>query len=180
MISKASPRLNETKQLALQQQKTAANIVNVMSGDEIRALPNYNAAEAAARIPGVSTERDEGEGKFVQIRGTEPRLSNVTIDGAHVPGTEGGDRIPKLDDVPADLLGAIQVSKTLRADMDADAIGGSVNLVTKVPEGPPRGYIAAQGGQASLLAAHEWPDRHGLRRPSGPGRKVRLPDQRVV
>jgi TonB-dependent receptor len=152
VISNASPRLNETRQLALQQQKTAANIVSVMSGDEIRALPNYNAAEAAARIPGVSTERDEGEGKFVQIRGTEPRLSDVTIDGVHVPGTESGDRIPKLDDVPADLLGAIQVSKTLRADMDADAIGGSVNLVTKVPEGPPRGYIAAQGGRASLLA----------------------------
>ncbi len=152
VISRASPRLSETKQLALQQQKTAANIMSVMSGDEIRALPNYNAAEAAARIPGVSTERDEGEGKFVQIRGTEPRLSNVTIDGVHVPGTEGGDRIPKLDDVPADLLGAIQVSKTLRADMDADAIGGSVNLVTKAPEGPPRGYLAAQGGQASLLA----------------------------
>ena len=152
IISKASPRLSETEQQALQQQKTAPNIMSVMSGDEIRSLPNYNAAEAAARIPGVSTERDEGEGKFVQIRGTEPRLSDVTIDGVHVPGTEGGDRIPKLDDVPADLLGAIQVSKTLRADMDADAIGGSVNLVTKVPEGPPRGYFAAQGGQASLLA----------------------------
>jgi TonB-dependent receptor len=152
MVSQASPRLNETVQAALQQQKTAANIMSVMSGDEIRSLPNYNAAEAAARIPGVSTERDEGEGKFVQIRGTEPRLSDVTIDGVHVPGTEGGDRIPKLDDVPADLLGAIQVSKTLRADMDADAIGGSVNLETKVPEGPPRGYISAQGGQASLLA----------------------------
>ncbi len=152
VISRASPRLNETRQLALQQQRTAANLVSVMSGDEIRALPNYNAAEAAARIPGVSTERDEGEGKFVQIRGTEPRLSNVTIDGVHVPGTGGGDRIPKLDDVPADLLGAIQVSKTLRADMDADAIGGSVNLVTKIPEGPVRGYIAAQGGRASLLA----------------------------
>ncbi|MGA9838325.1 MAG: TonB-dependent receptor [Gemmatimonadaceae bacterium] len=152
IISKASPRLAETEQVALQQQKTAPNIMSVMSGDEIRALPNYNAAEAAARIPGVSTERDEGEGKFIQIRGTEPRLSDVTIDGVHVPGTEGGDRIPKLDDVPADLLGAIQVSKTLRADMDADAIGGSVNLVTKIPEGPPRGYLAAQGGQASLLA----------------------------
>ncbi len=152
MVSQASPRLNETVQAALQQQKTAANIVSVMSGDEIRSLPNYNAAEAAARIPGVSTERDEGEGKFVQIRGTEPRLSDVTIDGVHVPGTEGGDRIPKLDDVPADLLGAIQVSKTLRADMDADAIGGSVNLETKMPEGPPRGYIGVQGGQASLLA----------------------------
>ncbi|HUX33298.1 MAG TPA: TonB-dependent receptor [Gemmatimonadaceae bacterium] len=152
VVSQASPRLNETKQAALAQEKAAPNIMNVMSGDEIRALPNANAAEAAGRIPGVSTERDEGEGKFVQIRGTEPRLSNVTIDGVHVPGTEGGDRIPKLDAVPSDLLGAIQVSKTLRADMDADAIGGSVNLVTKVPEGAPRGYIAAQGGRASLLA----------------------------
>ncbi len=62
-------------------------------------------------MPGISTERDEGEGKFVQIRGTEPRLSNVTINGAHVPGTEDTDRVPKLDDVPSDLLGAIEVSE---------------------------------------------------------------------
>jgi TonB-dependent receptor len=145
-----SPRLAETKAAALQLQKNADNLISVLSGDEIRSLPNFNAAEAAGRIPGVSLERDEGEGKFVQVRGTEPRLSNVTIDGAHVPGTEA-DRIPKLDDVPSDLLAAIQVSKTLTADMDADAIGGSVNLATKTPEGRPRGYIAAQYGQISLL-----------------------------
>src|SRR5205823_8815748 len=90
-------------------------------------------------------------GKFVQVRGTEPRLSNVTINGIHIPGTES-DRIPKLDDVPSDLLGAIEVSKTLTADMDADAIGGSVNLVTKTPEGRPRGYIAGQYGRMSLLS----------------------------
>ena len=106
-------------------------------------------------MPGVSTERDEGEGKFVQIRGTEPRLSNVTINGAHVPGTEDTDRIPKLDDVPSDLLGAVEVSETLRADMDADAIGGSVNLITKIPEGAPRGYFALQGGQQSQLNARQ-------------------------
>jgi outer membrane receptor for ferrienterochelin and colicin len=80
IVVTASPRLNETQQAALDKQRKADNIVSVMSGDEIRALPNANAAEAAARIPGVSTERDEGEGKFVQIRGTEPRLSNVTVD----------------------------------------------------------------------------------------------------
>ena len=150
VVVTASPRLNETVAQALEKQRNADNIVSVMSGDEIRALPNANAAEAAARIPGVSTERDEGEGKFVQIRGTEPRLSNVTIDGAHVPGTEQGDRIPKLDAVPSDLLAAITVSKTLTADMDADAIGGSVNLVTKTPEGPPRGYMSGQFGAMSL------------------------------
>jgi TonB-dependent receptor len=151
IVVTASPRMNETQQAALDRQRKADNIISVMSGDEIRALPNANAAEAAARIPGVSTERDEGEGKFVQIRGTEPRLSNVTVDGVHIPGTEQGDRIAKLDDVPTDLLGAIEVTKTLTADMEADAIGGSVNLVTKIPEGAPRGYFSGQLGQSTLL-----------------------------
>ena len=144
-------RLGETKAAALDRQQVADNLVTVLAGDEIRALPNANAAEAAGRMPSVSLERDEGEGKFVQIRGTEPRLSNVTVDGAHLPGTEKGDRVVKLDDVPTDILAAIEVSKTLTADMDADAIGGSLKLVTKVPEGRPQGYVAAQYGQTSLL-----------------------------
>ena len=72
VVVTASPRLNETIEQALAKQRSVDNIMVVMSGDVIRALPNANAAEAAARIPGVSTERDEGEGKFVQIRGTEP------------------------------------------------------------------------------------------------------------
>ncbi|HEY0779471.1 MAG TPA: TonB-dependent receptor [Gemmatirosa sp.] len=155
VVVRASPRLSETREAALVRRDTAANIVTTLSGDDIRALPNANAAEAAARMPGVSTERDEGEGKFVQVRGTEPRLSNVTIDGAHVPGTEAGNRIPKLDAIPSDLLGAVEISKTLTADMDADAIGGSVNLVTKTPEGRPRGYLAVQGGQQSQLDAKQ-------------------------
>jgi TonB-dependent receptor len=149
IVVQESPRLAETKASALALQLNADNIVAALSGDEIRSLPNFNAAEAAGRTPGVSLERDEGEGKFVQVRGTEPRLSGVTINGAHVPGTEG-NRIAKLDDVPSDLLAAIVVSKTLSADMDADAIGGSINLRTKTPEGAPRGYIAAQYGQINL------------------------------
>ena len=130
----------------------------------IRALPNANAAEAAARIAGVSTERDEGEGKFVQIRGTEPRSSNVTVNGVHIPGTQAGSRITKLDDVPTDILGAIEVSKTLTADQDADAIGGSVNLVTKTPEGAPRGYIAGQFGQSTLESRSQSPGQRDVGR----------------
>lgn len=155
VVIKESSRLNETRESALARRQQADNFVVVQSGDEIRSLPNANAAEALARMPGVSTERDEGEGKFVQIRGTEPRLSNVTINGAHVPGSESGARVAKLDAVPSDLLGAVEVSETLRADMDADAIGGSVNLITKTPEGAPRGYFALQGGQQSQLNAKQ-------------------------
>ncbi|OLB49756.1 MAG: hypothetical protein AUI08_07150 [Gemmatimonadetes bacterium 13_2_20CM_2_65_7] len=155
IVVRASPRMAETKAGALAVEQNAPNIVSALSGDEIRSLPNFNAAEAAGRIPGVSLERDEGEGKFVQVRGTEPRLSNVTINGAHVPGTEAS-RIAKLDDVPSDLLASIEVSKTLTADMEADAIGGSVTLVTKTPEDAPRGYVAGQYGQTALAGRNTY------------------------
>src|SRR3989441_9619314 len=155
IVVRASPRMAETKAGALAVEQNAPNIVSALSGDEIRSLPNFNAAEAAGRIPGISLERDEGEGKFVQVRGTEPRLSNVTINGVHVPGTEAS-RIAKLDDVPSDLLASIEVSKTLTADMEADAIGGSVTLVTKTPEDAPRGYIAGQYGQTALAGRNTY------------------------
>jgi len=155
VVVRASPRMAETKAGALAVEQNAPNIVSALSGDEIRSLPNFNAAEAAGRIPGISLERDEGEGKFVQVRGTEPRLSNVTINGAHVPGTEAS-RIAKLDDVPSDLLASIEVSKTLTADMEADAIGGSVRLVTKTPEDAPRGYVAGQYGQTALAGRNTY------------------------
>jgi TonB-dependent receptor len=155
IVVRASPRMAETKAGALAVEQNAPNIISALSGDEIRSLPNFNAAEAAGRIPGISLERDEGEGKFVQVRGTEPRLSNVTIDGVHVPGTEAA-RIAKLDDVPSDLLASIEVSKTLTADMEADAIGGSVTLVTKTPEDAPRGYVAGQYGQTALAGRNTY------------------------
>src|ERR1700737_1874157 len=149
-------RLGESQAAALERRATAPNVVTVLSGDDIRALPTLNAAEAAGRIPGVTTERDEGRGENLQIRGTEPRLSNVTINGAHVPGTQAGSRIPKLDDIPSDVLAAIEVTKTLTAEQDADAIGGSVNLVTKTPEGAPQGYISSQYGQMPLLSRNQY------------------------
>lgn len=152
IVVSASPRLAEAKGAALDSMRVARNIKYVESGDDIRSLPSLNAAEAAERIPGVSTERDEGEGKFVQIRGTEPKLSSVTIDGTPIPGTLNGDRSVKLDDVPSDVLGAIEVSKTLSADQDAAGIGGTVNLVTKIPESSPRGYISALFGATSIDA----------------------------
>src|SRR5438046_6139365 len=88
-------------------------------------------ADAIGRLPSVTLERDEGEGKYVQIRGTEPRLSNLTIDGINVPSPEGGVRQVKLDTIPADLVESVEINKTLEANMDGDGIGGSVDLVTK-------------------------------------------------
>ena len=117
---------------ALNRELTADNIVQVLPAEVITSLPNTNIADAVGRLPSVSLERDEGEGKYVQIRGTEPRLSNVTIDGVHVPSPEAVRNV-KLDAIPADLIDSVEINKTLSANQEGDAIGGSVNLVTKKP-----------------------------------------------
>src|SRR5207248_9350433 len=115
---------------AINRERTADNIVQVLPAEVITSLPNTNIADAVGRLPSVSLERDESEGKYIQIRGTEPRLSNVTIDGIHVPSPENIRNV-KLDVIPSDLVESVEVNKTLSANQDADAIGGSVNLVTK-------------------------------------------------
>jgi TonB-dependent receptor len=140
---------------AINIERTADNIVQVLPASVITSLPNTNIADAVGRAPSVTLERDEGEGKYVQIRGTEPRLSNVTINGVHVPSPEAGVRNIKLDAVPSDLVDRIEINKTLSANQDADAIGGSVNLVTKTPGSKPQysffgrdGYTAIQNGRS--------------------------------
>src|SRR5229473_6960953 len=111
---------------AINIERTADDIVQVLPLKVITSLPNTNIADAVGRLPSVTLERDEGEGKYISIRGTEPRLSNVTINGVHVPSPEGTVRQIKLDAVPANLVERIEVFKTLSADQDADGIGGTV------------------------------------------------------
>src|ERR1700732_1431994 len=134
---------------ALNRERTADNLVQVLPAEVVTSLPNTNIADAVGRLPSVSLERDEGEGKYVQIRGTEPRLSNVTIDGIHVPSPEG-TRVVKLDVIPADLVESVEINKTLSANQDADAIGGSVNLVTKSPGEKPYVTLLGMGGYTPI------------------------------
>jgi TonB-dependent receptor len=134
---------------AINIERTADNIVQVLPNEVITSLPNTNIADAVGRLPSVSLERDEGEGKYIQIRGTEPRLSNVTIDGIHVPSPEGVRNV-KLDVIPADLVEMVEISKTLSANQDADAIGGSVNLVTKSATDKPYVTVLGMGGYTPI------------------------------
>ena len=116
---------------AVNEQRTSENILNVETDTQIQSLPNANIADAVGRLPGVTLQRNEGEGQYVQIRGTEPRLSNTTIDGVIVPGPDPQVRQVDLDTIPADLVGSVAINKTLSANQDGDAIGGSVDLRIK-------------------------------------------------
>ena len=135
---------------AINRERTAENILQVLPAEVITSLPNANVADAIGRLPSVTLERDEGEGKYVQIRGTEPRYSNVTIDGVNVPSPESGVRQIKLDTIGSDLVESVEINKTLLANMDGDGIGGSVNLRTKTAGDQPLVSLYGLGGYTPI------------------------------
>ena len=137
---------------ALNQQKTAPNITNVVSADQIGAFPDRNAAETTQRIPGISITKDQGEGRYVSVRGTEARLNAMMIDGQRIPSPDPLIRQVAVDVVPSELLEAIEVSKALRPDQDADSIGGSINLVMKSASQKLQLFGAVGGGYNGMLS----------------------------
>ena len=136
---------------AINRTLAAENILQVLPADVIVSLPNANIADALGRMASVTIERDEGEGKYVQIRGTEPRLNNTMIDGVTVPSPESGVRQIKLDTIASDLVDSVEINKTLQANIDADGIGGSVNLVTKTAGEVPTATLYGVGGYTPII-----------------------------
>jgi len=116
---------------ALNQQRAAATISSVIDNELVGRLPDPNLAEALARVPGIAVVRDQGEGRFVQIRGTNADLNSISLNGLRVSTPEQNNRQLPMDVIPSDQAAQIQIAKTLTPDMDADAIGGNVNIVTR-------------------------------------------------
>ena len=135
---------------AINQTRTADNIVQVLPAEVIRSLPNANVADAIGRLPSVSLYRIEGEGVYIQVRGTEPRLTNVTVDGVTLPSPEPTVRQVRLDVLPASLVEAVELNKTLSANQDANGIGGSVNLRTKEAGELPTLNLYGDGGRTNI------------------------------
>ncbi|ADM09466.1 TonB-dependent receptor [Parvularcula bermudensis HTCC2503] len=115
---------------ALSQQKAADGIKTVLSADAIASLPDENVAEAARRALGVSVANDQGEGRFITVRGISSQLNSTSVNGVRLTSPEAGDRRIGLDVVDADILKNIVINKSLLPDMDGDAIGGSIELET--------------------------------------------------
>ena len=97
-------------------------------------LPDANVAESIGRLPGISLQRSSGEANKIVVRGLSPKYNNVTIGGVKMASTNDFDRSADLSLITGEMLAGVEVSKSLRADMDADAIGGTINL--KIKEAP--------------------------------------------
>ena len=113
---------------ALNKQRSADNIVTAVSADAIGQFPDTNVSESLQRLPGLSIERDQGEGRYVRVRGMGPDFNAVTINGVGVPGPDADRRAVALDVIPSDLLENLTVTKTLTPDMDANSLGGSIDV----------------------------------------------------
>ncbi len=113
---------------ALNQQRAADGILSVLTSDAVGQFPDANVSEALQRVPGVFIERDQGEGRFVGIRGLEPDFNSAKINGVSIPAPERDRRSVALDVIPSDLLERVEVSKSITPDKDGDAIGGSIDI----------------------------------------------------
>lgn len=118
---------------AISIKRNASGIMEVLAADAIGKLPDRNAAEAVQRIQGVSIERDMGEGRYVSVRGTPLQWSASLLNGNRLPsaGLDFADRRIQMDIFPSELIEYVQLSKALTPDMEGDAIGGSINFITK-------------------------------------------------
>ncbi len=116
---------------AINQQIASNTIVSVVSAEKIRELPDQNAAESVGRLPGVSVQREAGEGTKVVVRGLAPKFNSITVNGERIPSTDEQDRSVDLSMISPDALGGIEVFKSLTPDKDGDAVGGTVNLVVR-------------------------------------------------
>lgn len=113
---------------ARERQRASEAITSIVSGPSIGALPDQNAAEALSRVPGTFLERDQGEGRYIGVRGIDADLNTTSINGLRVPAPEDDKRAIQLDVVPSELLGSLEVRKSVTPDMDGDTLGGSINI----------------------------------------------------
>lgn len=151
---------------AINQQLSANTMISVVSEEKIKELPDANAAEAVGRLPGVSVIRSGGEANRVVLRGLSDKYSTVTIDGIKIPPTDADSRGVDLSTTSQGSLSGIELYKALTPDKDADAIAGSVNLVTRKAPVERLIRVDAKGDYNRLMQSYDQYDfavRYGER-----------------
>ncbi|WP_326524626.1 TonB-dependent receptor [Sphingomonas sp.] len=125
--------LLDTTARALNQQRQADNTTTILSADAIGRFPDPNIAEALQRAPGIGIERDQGEGRYVNVRGAPAEFSAVTVDGVAIASVDPTTRAVDLDTLPSDIVANLEVSKSLMPDQEADSVAGAINIKTRSP-----------------------------------------------
>ena len=140
---------------AINQQRSSNTIINVVSEEKIKELPDANAAESIGRLPGVSILRSGGEASKVILRGLSDKYTNVTIDGIRISSTDSASRGLDLSIISQSSLAGIELFKALTPDKDGDAIAGSINLVTRTAPSTREVRLEMRGGYNQIMKSAE-------------------------
>ncbi len=127
----ASP-IKQSEIASILSKREALNVVDAISADTIGRFPDQNLADSLARVPGIAIERDQGQARYVNLRGAPFRYTAIAFDGIDVPGAENG-RIPRFDSFPAVITRALTVNKAVMANMPGEAVSGFINIETHSP-----------------------------------------------
>lgn len=147
---------------ALSRQRSADGVESVLSRDGIGQFPDQNAAESLRRVAGVNVLNDQGEGRFVAVRGLSPDLNAASINGARVPAPESDVRSVALDVIPAELIESIEIKKSLTPDMDADTIGASIEINTTSAFDRKEPFLSFSGEGSFNELNSEWSPKGSL------------------
>ncbi len=147
---------------SLSRQRAGEGVSTVLTRDAIGQFPDQNVAEALRRAPGINVLNDQGEGRFVSVRGLDPELNSTSINGNRVPATGGDSRAAALDVIPSELVEAITIKKSLTPDMDGDTLGGSIEIETTSAFSRTKPYVgvSVEGSYNDLRDA--WSPKAGL------------------
>jgi len=147
---------------SVSRQRAAEGVESVLTRDAIGQFPDQNVAESVRRLPGVNVLNDQGEGRFIALRGLSPDLNSASINGARVPAPEADVRSVALDVIPSELIESIEIKKSLTPDMDADTLGGSIEIKTAnaFDRGRPFAAVSAEGSYND--ATGEWSPKYAL------------------
>lgn len=130
VISNSMTRPSQKRALTIQ--KNSLAIMNVLSADAIGKLPDRNVAEAVQRIQAVAVARYHGEADQATVRGTPFTWTSIMLNGSRLPSANAmGTRSAILDAIPSEIIQYVQVAKALTPDIEGDAIGGSINFITR-------------------------------------------------
>ena len=119
----------ESEAAALKVQQLSDSLVTVAASDAVGRLPDQNIAQAAGRLPGVAVERDQGQARYISLRGGPKNWTTLSFDGINVVSPEGRDS--RFDSVPSAIAGKIIINKAVTPEMPGETVSGNVNVVTR-------------------------------------------------
>lgn len=129
IIVTGSRPIAESEAAALRVQQNSDSLIAVIAADSVGRLPDQNIAQATSRLPGVSVERDQGQARYINLRGAPKTWTTLSIDGINIVSPEG--RNARFDSIPSAIAGQILVSKAVTPDMPGETVAGNVNVITR-------------------------------------------------